>query len=68
MMTDTAGRKRLVALMRRKGWGPVEVAAKLGADHAQISRIAAGRQRPGLDLAIRIDDAMGIGVRWWVQP
>jgi len=52
--------------MRARGFGPVEMAARVGADHGQISRLLSGRQRPGLDLAFAIERATGVDAEEWV--
>lgn len=65
LQPNTPGRRQLVALMRKAKWGPNEMAARVQADHGQISRIVSRKQRPGLDLAVAIERATGIPVSDW---
>lgn len=65
MAKNTKGRELLRAWMRKEDLGPVSAASRLGANHAQITRISAGEAGPGLLLAMRMRDVAGIPVDAW---
>lgn len=49
----------LGAHLKRTGQTPTDFAPKVRADRAQIHRLLSGERRPGLDLALRIDEKTG---------
>jgi transcriptional regulator with XRE-family HTH domain len=44
-----------------------EMAADLRITEAQLSQLLGGKRRPGLDVAVRIEDATGIPARSWAD-
>jgi transcriptional regulator with XRE-family HTH domain len=44
-----------------------EMAAEIHITEAQLSQILNGKRRPGLDIAVRIEDVTGIPARSWVD-
>lgn len=66
MATATAGRTQLSRWVKANASSRRKLAAQLGADHAQISRLLSGARLPGLDLAVRIERATGVPCSAWV--
>jgi len=60
------GRERLRQWIDRSKVNQLEAAALIGIDHTQLSHILTGRRRPGLDTAVKIEQATGIVVEAWV--
>lgn len=60
------GRERLRQWIDRSKLNQLEAAALIGIDHGQLNHILQGRRRPGLDTAVKIEQATGIVVEAWV--
>lgn len=60
------GRERLRQWISRSKLTQLEAASVIGMDHTQLSHILMGRRRPGLDTAVKIEQATGIVVEAWV--
>ncbi|WP_158239636.1 helix-turn-helix domain-containing protein [Streptomyces carminius] len=61
MADDFGGRLRM--LLAERGLGLRAAARSLGCDAAHLSRVADGRQRPSLRLALALDELLGAGGR-----
>lgn len=66
MEQTPTGRERLALWLDRSHLNQLEGARIIGIDHTQLNQILSGRRRPGLDNAVRIQKATGIGVEAWV--
>ena len=54
--------------LSRRGWSQNELARRLGVVSGQVSYWVNGLRRPGLDLAVRLEEVLGIAPRAWVRP
>lgn len=65
-MNDSAGRRLLLAA--KEGETFDELAARVGVKASTLKMLAAGhRAGPTLDVAIKLEDRLKIGVRTWKQ-
>jgi transcriptional regulator with XRE-family HTH domain len=62
------GAERLVAYRDKHKLKQYEIAELLEIDDAHISQLLSGRRRPGLPLAVRIEDRTGIPAESWLLP
>ncbi|MGQ0631768.1 MAG: helix-turn-helix domain-containing protein [Sporichthyaceae bacterium] len=53
-------RQRVHDLRKEHGWSQAELAQKVGADPAQISRYEAGRITPSADIVVRLAEAFDV--------
>lgn len=60
------GRERLREYCTRHGYKQYELAELLGLAEAHLSQILSGVRRPGLPIAVRIEDTTGIPVKSWL--
>jgi transcriptional regulator with XRE-family HTH domain len=59
------GRERLADYRRRSKLKQYELADLLGLHETTLSQILAGKRRPGLDIALRIETLTGVPVESW---
>lgn len=64
-MAKTA-RERLREYCTRHGYKQYELAQLLGIAEAHLSQILSGVRRPGLPIAVRIEDVTGIPAKSWM--
>lgn len=60
------GRDRLKAWIERSKLDQVGAARVIGMHPTQLNHILTGKRRPGLDTAVKIEQATGIVVEAWV--
>lgn len=64
-----SGREQVVAWLERSRMNQREFAREIALTEAHLSQILTGKRRPGLPIAVRIEDRTGIPVRSWLpQP
>lgn len=63
----TTGRALLIAWIGRAKQKQYEVAELLEIHEAHLSQILSGKRRPGLDIAVRIEDRTGIPAGSWSE-
>lgn len=61
------GTRRLWLAMEARGWGQTDLATALDRKTDAVSRLLYGERRPGLELALRIRDVLGIEPEVWSQ-
>lgn len=61
-----SGRERLRQWITRSKLDQVEASRIIGMHPTQLSHILSGARRPGLDMAVKIEQATGIVVEAWV--
>lgn len=66
MTIGQGGRDRLAQWIERSKLNQLEAARLIGIDPTQLSQILTGKRRPGLDNAVKIEQATGIVVEAWV--
>lgn len=59
------GRERLAAYLRRSRLKQNELADMVGVSAPYLSQIVRGRRKPGLDMALRIEQVTGVPVDSW---
>ena len=64
---DLEGPKLLARWRARKGVSQASLARALELDPSQLNAFETGRQRPGLKIAVLIEDHTGIAPREWVE-
>jgi transcriptional regulator with XRE-family HTH domain len=62
----TSGRELLLAWIKRSKLTQRVFAAEISLTDAHLSQILTGKRRPGLPIAIRIEDRTGVPVRSWL--
>lgn len=60
------GRERLAEYRDRYGYKQYELAELLGIDDAYLSQLLSGKRRPGLPIAVRIEERTGIPAKSWL--
>ncbi len=66
MATEQTGRERLAQWIERSKLYQNEAAEIIGLDPTHLSQILAGKRRPGLANAVKIESATGIVAEIWV--
>lgn len=61
-----SGRERLKAYRDKHGYKQYELAELLELDETHLSQILSGKRRPGLPIAVRIEDICGIPAKSWL--
>lgn len=62
------GAERLVAYRDKHKLKQYEIAELLEIDEAHVSQLVSGKRRPGLPLAVRIEEHTGIPAESWLLP
>ena len=63
-----AGAERLEAYRLKHGYKQYELADLLSLDEAHVSQILNGKRKPGLEIAVRIEDRTGVPAESWLLP
>lgn len=63
---EKSGLERLTEYRDRHGYKQYELAELLSLDEAYLSQILSGKRRPGLPIAVRIEDRTGIPAKSWL--
>lgn len=63
---NKSGPELLAAYRDRHTYKQYELAELLELDEAYLSQILSGRRRPGLPIAVRIEDRTGIPAKSWL--
>jgi transcriptional regulator with XRE-family HTH domain len=61
------GARLLWQTMEARGWTQVELAAELEVDSGLVSRWLYGERVPGREMALRIEEKLGIDPKFWGQ-
>jgi len=61
-----SGRERLIAYRDKHGYKQYELADLLDLDETQLSQFLSGKRRPGLPIAVRIEERTGIPAKSWL--
>lgn len=61
-----SGIEQLKDWMRRRGFNQADAGRFLGVDQPTMTRIVNGTYRPGLTIAVRIEELAGIPTKAWV--
>lgn len=59
------GRELLRVRLEERGWSRAALMEKIGADGAMVSRWLAGKRTPSLEMACRMEIALGVPVEAW---
>lgn len=70
-ISDLMAKPKAVPVLRaalvKRGWTQNELARQLGTDTAVVSRWMTGRRKPGLELALKLEDLLGVQAQLWVD-
>jgi transcriptional regulator with XRE-family HTH domain len=65
---NNAGAERLAAYRDKHGYKQYELADLLEIDEAHVSQLLSGKRKPGLEIAVRIEDRTGVPAESWLLP
>lgn len=63
---EKTGAQRLAEYRDKHRYKQYELAELLGLDDAHVSQLLNGKRRPGLEIAVRIEERTGIPARAWL--